>query len=138
MTSDTAIPHHLPALTPKQMAFVQGLARGLPTIDAWTAAYAATGSRRTHYVNAYRLKGNPKIQAWLGHLQARHLGQAACSYDRHMLDLYLLRETAKAKGRMAAAVTAEIHRGKAAGIYGRRGPKGHGLRSPLSGFGRSS
>ena len=109
--------HDLPQLTPKQMAFVRGVARGLSIVDAWCAAYTTTGTRRTHYCNASRLKAHPKIRAWLDHIATDRAASAACDYERHMVALYDLREAAKAERRYTAALAAEKARGRAAGLY---------------------
>lgn len=108
----------LPDLTPQQMKFVEGIASGKTASDALRAAYDTSNySQNAIWVDASRLKANPKVRLWLDALQAAGMSRISCSREEHLAELERLRNKAERTGNMGAAVQAEQLRGKVAGHY---------------------
>jgi hypothetical protein len=108
----------LPTLTPKQTAFVNALLQGKTASEAYREAYnCKTMSQGAISVEASRLRRYPKISLWLRHFQRVGLDQTRIAAENHLAELARARELAIAHGQISAAVQAEHHRGKAAGLY---------------------
>ena len=108
----------LPRLTPKQMAFVQALLRGMTASDAYREAYDCEGmAANSIWVAASRLRSDAKVALWLRHYQLAALQEGKVTLEGHLGELTRLREQALDAKQVAAAVQAEHHRGKAAGLY---------------------
>ena len=108
----------LPKLTPKQMAFVQALLRGKTASDAYREAYECEGmAANSIWVAASRLRSDTKVAIWLRHYQLAACHEGRLTLQSHLGELTRLREQALDAKQVAAAVQAEHHRGKAAGIY---------------------
>ncbi|WP_321823580.1 terminase small subunit [Pyramidobacter piscolens] len=106
------------ALTEKQEIFCRELIKGATKADAYRAAYdcrrmkAATVRQR-----AKELADKPAVAARLEELRAPAVAEAQVTLTGHLNDLKDLRDEARRKGKYAAAVQAEIARGKASGLY---------------------
>lgn len=106
------------ALTEKQEIFCQELIKGATKADAYRAAYdcrrmkAATVRQR-----AKELADKPAVAARMEELRAPAVAEAQVTLTKHLNDLKDLRDEARRKGKYAAAVQAEIARGKASGLY---------------------
>jgi hypothetical protein len=108
----------LPDLTPKQLAFVQGILAGKSATDAYRAAYECdTMSQAVVWKEASLLRSDRKIAVWIAAARQAHLGNARVSLDQHVQELERLKEIALASGNVGAAVQAEQLRGKALGHY---------------------
>ena len=101
-----------PLKNPRHEKFAQGLAQGM-TADA---AYTEAGYKPDRG-NAVRLTANDSICDRVADLQAVAAGQAVITLESHLHDLKDLRDKACAEGRYSAAISAEIARGRAAGLY---------------------
>ena len=60
---------------------------------------------------------NDNIVARLAELRAPVVKAAQVTLEGHLRDLNVLRDTAAEAGQYGAAITAEVNRGKAAGLY---------------------
>ena len=108
----------LPGLTPKQMAFVQALLRGKTASDAYREAYDCEGmAANSIWVAASRLRSDAKVALWLRRYQLATLQEGRVTLEAHLGELTRLRERALDAKQVAAAVQAEHHRGKVAGLY---------------------
>lgn len=108
----------LPDLTPQQMKFVEGIAGGKTASDAYRAAYNTENySPNAIWVDASRLKSNPKVRLWLAALRSAGFMSSKCTHEEHLRELADLRDDARASGNMGAAILAEVSRGKASGHY---------------------
>ena len=103
----------LPHLTSKQSAFIDGLLQGKSASDAYRAAYDCSKmADRSIWCEASKLRSNPKVAQWLRCLQRMSLDATRLTLEAH------LGELAIAHSQIRAAVQAEHHHGKAAGLYG--------------------
>jgi phage terminase small subunit len=100
--------------------------------EAFCAAYIATGNASEAYRSAYNAKtmkassvnreakaltDNPKIAARLVQMRAPVLEASQMTLESHLQRLADLSAAAEEEGKYAAAVAAEISRGKASGFY---------------------
>lgn len=106
------------ALTPKQEAFCQKYIETGNASEAYRHAYDAGGMKPAS-VNrkAKELLDNGKITARLAELRAPAAKAAQITLESHLRRLEELSTAAQEAGQMAAAITAEIARGKAAGVH---------------------
>lgn len=105
-------------LTPKQEAFVLAYVESGSASDAYRKAYAAGGmTAKSIHETASRLLADPKIASRVAQLQAAAADRAVLTLEKHMDDLKQLRNAAVKAGKWSAAISAEIARGKAAGLY---------------------
>ena len=105
-------------LTAKQEKFCQNIVSGLSQADAYRDAYGAKKrSTRALYIDASRLADNPKIILRLTELRKPAAKKAQITLASHLEDLARLRNLAVQKDQIAAAISAEIARGKAAGVH---------------------
>ncbi len=102
-------------LTVKEEAFAQAKARGLSgTQSAIAAGYSEAGASGT----AVRINKRARVQQRIAELLgADKVGDAR---QQHLDQLAELRDMAKAKGALQAAVSAEEKRGKVLGLYEER------------------
>lgn len=121
LDGDVLVGADLPAITPKQLVFVERLLAGDTASDAYRAAYDTTQCQpETVWANASRLRSDTRVQAWLAAARMAGLGKASVSFQEHLRELERLREIALCTGNVGAAVQAEQLRGKAAGHYTER------------------
>ena len=108
----------LPHLTSKQSAFIDGLLQGKSASDAYRAAYDCSKmADRSIWCEASKLRSNPKVAQWLRCLQRMSLDATRLTLEAHLGELARDRELAIAHSQIRAAVQAEHHRGKPAGLY---------------------
>ena len=99
-------------LNARQELFVQGLLVG----KSAEQAYADAGYKPSR-PHASRLATNGNVLARLAELRKPVTKAAQVTLEGHLRDLKVLRDTAAEAGQYGAAITAEVHRGKAAGLY---------------------
>ena len=92
--------------------FAQELAKGSAQIDA----YVEAGYGRSEGA-ASRLSRNVKIEARVAEIKAGAAISAGITLQSHLDDLKDLRDKALSARQFAAAITAEIARGKASGVH---------------------
>jgi hypothetical protein len=108
----------LPDLTEQQKCFLDGLLSGKRLAEAYRAAYDCSHMQQNSiWVDASRLRSNPKIVLWLAAARKAGLGHAVVTLEGHVSELERLREIALETGNVGAAVQAEHFRGKASGQY---------------------
>jgi phage terminase small subunit len=104
------------ALTPKQEAFCLSYLESNNATEAYRkAGYAAEG--KTAHEAASRLLKNSKVVARLKELRAPAAERACVTLEGHLETLADLRDRAMSANQFGAAISAEIARGKAAGIH---------------------
>jgi len=105
-------------LTQKQENFCLAYIETGNASEAYRQAYSA-GKMTAASVHraAKELLDIPKITARVKELRAPSIERAQLTLDGHLDDLKRLRDTAEKEGKYSAAISAEIARGKAAGLY---------------------
>jgi hypothetical protein len=104
-------------LTPKREKFAQGVALGKSQADAYRAAFSAKGMRPTTVQQeASRLMRDPHVSARVGVLTEKAAERAEITLESHLRDLMILRNAALKAGQLGPAITAEVARGKHAGV----------------------
>ena len=102
-------------LTPKQEKFAQNVAKGMKKTEAAKqAGYSEKNADRAGTV--LTSKANPVVQKRINELQTKAADKAVLTLKNHLEDLKDIREGAVRNGAWSAAVTAEVARGKAAGL----------------------
>lgn len=105
-------------LTPKQEAFAQGVATGKTQADAYRAAFNASKMKpETIQSKASILMAEGKVRARVAELRKPVVEAVQVTLEAHLKRLSDLSDKAEQEGKYAAAVTAEIARGKASGLY---------------------
>lgn len=106
------------ALTPKQEAFAQAVVGGMSQADAYRTAYSAGKMKDSSiHVNASKLMADAKVAQRVAELREPAARAASMTLESHLADLMTLRDLAKGGGQYSAAISAEIARGKAAGVH---------------------
>jgi phage terminase small subunit len=105
-------------LTPKQERFCIEYLKTGNASEAYRQSYSA-GKMKPASVNrlAKALLDNIKIASRIKALRKPVIKKAQITLESHLEDLMRLRNLAVNKNQIAAAITAEIARGKAAGIH---------------------
>lgn len=104
-------------LTPKRERFAREVASGKQKADAYRAAFSAERmSAEAIRVEAARLMANPSVALRVQALTERAAERAGITLESHLRDLMTLRNLAAKEKQMSAAISAEIARGKAAGV----------------------
>ncbi|MNL05993.1 Terminase small subunit [compost metagenome] len=106
------------ALTQKQEAFCLAYMETGNASEAYRRCYSA-GGMKPESVNreAKALTDNPKIAARLSELRAPVVEASQMTLESHLQRLADLSDKAEKAEKYAAAVAAEIARGKASGLY---------------------
>ncbi len=105
-------------LTPKQEKFAQCVASGMSQAEAYREAYAAQNMKdATIWSRASELMTDGKVTARVAELREPIVKEAQMTLKSHLEDLQKLRNMAVKAEQYSAAITAEIARGKAAGIH---------------------
>ena len=105
-------------LTPKQEHFAQHVASGKTQADAYRSAFnTAKMKPETVQQAASRLMANSKVSARVDELRKPIAEKAQITLESHLKDLMMLRNIAVKKDQISAAISAEIARGKAAGVH---------------------
>lgn len=105
-------------LTAKQEAFCIAYIETGNASEAYRRSYNA-GKMKPETINrnAKALLDNNKIATRLQELRAPAVEKAQITLEQHLADLQRLRDLAEASEKYGPAVTAEMARGKAAGLY---------------------
>ena len=105
-------------LTPKQEAFCLAYLETGNASEAYRRSYDAENMKpETVNRSAKELIDNHKITARLDELRAPVVEEAKVSLALHLSDLKRLRDSAEASENFNAAISAEVNRGKASGLY---------------------
>lgn len=107
-------------MTVKQEAFVLAYIQCGNATQAYREAGYQAANDKTAWEKASRLLNTDKVRARLEELRAPIAAAAGLTLERHLNDLLLMREEARRDGRWSAAISAEVARGKAAGLYTER------------------
>ena len=102
-------------LTPKQEKFAQAVASGTSLKEA--AVLAGYSHKNASRAGAFLANNEPLVQNRIQELQNRGAARATLTLSNHLENLEKLRDQAVSNNAFGAAVTAEINRGKAAGLY---------------------
>lgn len=104
-------------LTPKREKFAQAVASGKTQADAYRAAFDANNATaKTIQEAASRLMADSKVAARVDALRAPIVEKVGITLESHLRDLLYLRNLAAKEKQMSAAISAEIARGKHAGV----------------------
>lgn len=108
-----------PKLTPKQERFAQLVASGETGAGAYRKTYAVRKGTKpeTVHQSACRLLADPNVSARVEELRKPVIRKAQVTLEGHLDDLKRLREEARKKGQLSAAISAEVARGKASGVH---------------------
>ncbi len=106
------------ALTPKQERFAQLVAEGKTQADAYRGAFNTKPTTKPETIqnSAYKLMTDPVISARVDELRKPIIEAVGITLESHLKDLMTLRNLAVKNNQISAAITAEIARGKAAGV----------------------
>ena len=106
-------------ITPKQEIFAQSVASGMNQSDAYRKAFKVKKYTKAKTVNeaASRLMASSKVAARVAELRQPAVEEVGLSLAQHLRDLKTLRDKADAGEKYGPAVTAEVSRGRAAGLY---------------------
>jgi len=108
----------MPKITDKQERFCHGIVSGLSQAEAYRQAYDVKGrSTKTVWEHSSRLADNVKVMARIAELRAPIAKKVGITLESHLDELAKLRDIAVSKDQISAAVTAEVARGKAAGVH---------------------
>ena len=107
------------SLTSQQEKFAQSVASGMNQSDAYRAAYKVKETTKPESVNqnASRLMADVNIASRVEELRAPIVKAAQITLETHLNDLKGLRNMATKAEQYSAAISAEVARGKAAGLY---------------------
>lgn len=105
-------------LTPKQEKFAQCVASGMNQSDAYRAAYSVRPTTKPETVNEQgsRIMAARKVSARIEELRQPIVEKMQLTLKEHLDALKTLRDQAAKEGQYSAAITAEIARGRHAGI----------------------
>ena len=105
-------------LTARQEKFCQGIVSGMSQAAAYRAAYSIENkSKKSVWEMSSVLADNIKVVSRIAELRKPAVAKAMITLESHLDDLMKLRNLAVQEKQVAAAITAEIARGKAAGIH---------------------
>jgi phage terminase small subunit len=105
-------------LTPKQEAFAQAIVTGMSQSDAYRAAYSADNMKPETVQNkAYQLMKRGEVTARVAELRKPVVEAVQITLASHLERLRELSAVAQSSGQLSAAITAEVARGKASGLY---------------------
>ena len=106
-------------LSERQMKFAELLVynegRKSPAECAFEAGYTTRSRQAASELRNPRL--SPLVVKYIGDLRAEVQEKYGITFDKHVGELAKLRDDARNKGAWAAAINAEIARGKAGGLY---------------------
>ena len=106
-------------LTPKQESFAQHYVLHGNATAAYRESYNVRPNTQATSIwqGAKQLLDHPKISSRIAELRAAVAEQAVVSLEKHLATLADIRDKAAQAGHFGAAISAEIARGKAAGLY---------------------
>lgn len=105
-------------LTPQQEKFAQLVAEGKNQSDAYRGAYKAgkmLAKTITEKASVLMAQGN--VSARVAELRSKAQVKTVITLESHLAELERLRDLALENGKFEAAINAEVHRGKAKGLY---------------------
>lgn len=106
------------SLTPKREAFAQAVASGMTQADAYRAAFDASKMKpETIQSAASRLMAYSKVSARVEEIRRPVVKRAQITLEAHLERLRQLSEKAEQAEQYSAAISAEVSRGKASGLY---------------------
>jgi phage terminase small subunit len=107
------------ALTPQKEKFAQAMVEGKTQSDAYRAAYKVRQGTKQETINnsAYKIMCDGEVTARIEALRKPILVKVGITLESHLNDLEKLRNSSAKEGKWAAAISAEIARGRAAGLY---------------------
>ena len=116
-------------LTPKRERFAQAVASGKSQAEAYRLAFDASRSTaKSVQESASRLMADVKVSSRVEVLRKAAAEAVGITLESHLRDLLALRNLAAKEKQFSAAISAEIARGKAAGVVVTRvqheGPNG--------------
>ena len=104
------------ALTHRQEKFAQLVVGGMTYVKAHQEAYPNNMTYEQHKNEGCRLAHIDIVEKRIAELRAPSAAKARVTLQKHLEDLEKLRDLAREKGNISAAVQAEIARAKAAGL----------------------
>ena len=104
-------------LNSKQKLFCKEYFKGQTATDAAVKAGYTKDRKGAKTQGSVLLNHNPVVRNYLIDLEIAASQKDAVSLEDHLSTLHDLREEAKDQGQISAAITAEVHRGKAGGLY---------------------
>ena len=106
------------ALTPKQERFAQLVAEGKTQADAYRGAYDVGVNTKAETIQkrASELMSTGAVSGRVDELRKPIIEAVGITLESHLKDLMTLRNLAVKNNQINAAITAEIARGKAAGV----------------------
>jgi phage terminase small subunit len=105
------------ALTPKREKFAQGVASGKTQAEAYRQAFSvAKATPKSVQELASRLMADVKVRSRVEELRKPIAEAVGITLESHLRDLLALRNLAAKEKQLSAAISAEVARGKAAGV----------------------
>ena len=104
-------------LNSKQKRFCKEYFKGQTATEAAIKAGYTKDRKGAKTQGSVLLNHNPVVRNYLIDLEIAASERDAVSLETHLSTLHDLREEAKDQGQISAAITAEVHRGKAGGLY---------------------
>lgn len=106
-------------LTPQQEKFARLVAEGKNQSEAYVLAYPkAKGWKPTSIaVAGSKLMALDNVSQIVGDLRAEASKKTVITLESHLAELERMRDLALENGKFEAAINAEVHRGKAKGLY---------------------
>lgn len=107
------------SLTPKREAFAQAVASGMTQADAYRQAFGVKPGTKPESVqqSASRLMADLKVASRVDEIRKPAVKRAQITLEAHLERLRMLSEAAEAAEQYSAAISAEVSRGKASGLY---------------------
>ena len=104
-------------LNSKQKKFCKEYLKGQTATESAIKAGYTKDRKGAKTQGSVLLNHNPVVRNYLIDLEIAASQKDAVSLEDHLSTLHDLREEAKDQGQISAAITAEVHRGKAGGLY---------------------
>lgn len=104
-------------LNSKQKRFCKEYIKGQTATESAIKAGYTKDRKGAKTQGSVLLNHNPVVRNYLIDLEIAASEKEAVSLENHLSTLHDLREEAKDQGQISAAITAEVHRGKAGGLY---------------------
>jgi len=104
-------------LNQKQKLFCKEYFKGQTATESAIKAGYTKDRKGAKTQGSVLLNHNPVVRNYLIDLEITASQRDAVSLEDHLSTLHDLREEAKDQGQISAAITAEVHRGKAGGLY---------------------
>ena len=104
-------------LNSKQKKFCREYMKGQTATQAAIKAGYTKDRKGAKTQGSVLLNHNPVVRNYLIELEMALAERDAVSLESHLSTLHDLREEARDQGQVAAAIPAEVHRGKAGGLY---------------------